>query len=76
MLANAVRLCAASFGKSQRYSNYLESNFEDLISKSTDLINHYLGKTRALQKDQKNEAAILFTDRNNHEFFSACLESR
>ena len=36
----------------QRYANYLESNFEASILKSTDLINHYLDEARFLQKDQ------------------------
>jgi len=36
---------------SQRYANYLESNFEASILKSTDLINHYLDEARFLQKD-------------------------
>ena len=37
--------------RSQRYANYLESNFEASILKSTDLINHYLDDARFLQKD-------------------------
>jgi hypothetical protein len=36
--------------RSQRYANYLESNFEASILKSTDLINHYLDEARFLQK--------------------------
>jgi hypothetical protein len=37
----------------QRYANYVESNFGDLIVKSTGLITNYLDETRALQKCQK-----------------------
>ena len=39
--------------RSQLYANYLVSNLETLIFKSTDLITHYLDDTRALQKDQQ-----------------------
>jgi choline dehydrogenase-like flavoprotein len=49
----AVMVWHGSRLRSQRYANYLESNFEGSILNSTDLINRYLDETRALQKDQK-----------------------